>query len=63
MGYKIVYNEENCIGCGACAALCPENWELKDGKAKPKKTELTEIGCNQDAVDSCPMNCINIEEE
>ncbi len=32
--YKIVYEKKNCIGAAACAAVCPEFWEMKeDGKA------------------------------
>ncbi|MBW2988110.1 ferredoxin [Candidatus Woesearchaeota archaeon] len=62
MAYKIKFNEEECIGCGACVAVCGENWELKDGKAHPKKTEVEEKGCNEDAAETCPMNCISIEE-
>jgi len=33
------------------------------GKAKPKKKEVTEIGCNKDAADSCPADCITITEK
>jgi len=27
-------NKEKCIGCGACVAVCPEGFELKNGKAQ-----------------------------
>jgi len=61
---KIEYNKEACIGCGACAAQCPDNWEIveEEGqyKAKLKNKEPAELGCNQDATDSCPVNAIKI---
>ena len=57
---KIIFDKEACIGCGACTSVCPENWDMKDGKAKPKKTELKEIGCNQEAADICPVQCIKV---
>lgn len=73
---KIVLNKEECIGCGSCAALCPDFWEMPaeaGGEIKvnlkgSKKNETTgqwelevqEIGCNQDAVDCCPVQCIKI---
>lgn len=64
MPYKIKQEHEKCIGCGTCVALCPENWEMRDdGKAWPKKTELDEVGCNQQAADSCPVLCIYVIKE
>jgi ferredoxin len=63
MVFKIKQNIDACIGCGACVAICPENWEFDNGKAKPKKTELSEIGCNKSAADACPVKCIEIIEE
>ena len=61
MGFKIIIEDE-CIGCGACVAVCEDNFELTKGKAIVKNVEVEEIGCNQDAADTCPMNCISIEE-
>lgn len=63
--FKIVHDEKNCIGCGACANLCPANWEMKDGKSKPKKTELSdeEYAPNKAAADSCPVNVIHIYDD
>ena len=57
---KIEIDREKCIGCGACAAIC-DNWEMKDdGKAAPIKKEIDDIGCNQDAANGCPVQCIKI---
>jgi len=59
--YKIEHDRDSCIGCGACASICPANWEMaKDGKSNPKKTELIDLGCNQQAADACPVQCIKI---
>jgi NAD-dependent dihydropyrimidine dehydrogenase PreA subunit len=58
--FKIVQKVADCIGCGACISVCPANWELKGDKAKPKKTDLDALGCNQQASDACPVQCIKI---
>ncbi len=64
MSWIIKHDDAKCIGCGVCVALCPDNWELgTDGKAHPKKTEVEELGCNEQAAKSCPMKCISIEEK
>ena len=32
--YKIIHDRDICIGCGACASVCPKYWEMKeDGKS------------------------------
>ena len=61
MAFKIEVDKDACIGCGACAAQC-DNFEMDGDKAKPKKAEVDDIGCNQDAVDSCPTNAIKIKK-
>lgn len=73
---KITHNVPGCIGCGACAAICPGFWELgDDGKAHLKGAKVTkegeeivkeelevkEAGCNKDAADSCPAKVICVE--
>ena len=65
MSFKIVHHVDECIGCGACVSACPDNWAMDDetGKSKPKKTEVKESGCNQAAVDVCPVQCIELVEE
>ena len=66
--YKIEYNREECIGCGACTSQCPENWEMLDKggefKAKPKKMIVNEdeYDSNLEAADICPVECIKLEK-
>jgi len=73
MAIKIIHDKPVCIGCGACAAVCPEYWEMgNDGKSDLKGgkkegeiqvLEVKEEGCNKDAAQSCPVNCIHIEKD
>jgi len=61
MAYKIEFERERCMGCGACTQC--DNWEMSDdGKVSPIKTELEEIGCNQDAAGVCPIDIITVTE-
>jgi ferredoxin len=62
MPFKIIVDREACIGCGSCAAICPDNWEMEGDKSKPKKTQVSESGCNKEAADACPVQCIKIKE-
>ncbi len=47
-------NQDKCIGCGACAAMCPDGFEIKGGKAQVKN----ESACSKDAISICPVNAI-----
>ena len=67
-------DKEACIGCGACASLCGDVFELgQDGKSqivkefrkgKPTEGEVEEefATCVKDAAESCPAQAIEIEE-
>ena len=64
MVFRISQERDKCIGCGTYAALCPENWEMKDdGKSSPIKTEVEKPGYNKDAEASYPAKCIHIIEK
>lgn len=62
MTFKIEVDEEKCIGCGACEAQCPTNYEVAEGKAKIKEANVKELGCNKDAEEACPVDAIKITE-
>jgi ferredoxin len=52
-------NKETCIGCGSCEAICPNVFELKDGKALVKKgQETSKLPCVKEAIEGCPTNSI-----
>jgi len=57
---KIKVDQESCIGCGACAATCPKTFEMKEGKAHAKVSEVKEVTCEQEAADNCPVGAITI---
>lgn len=69
---KIIFEQEKCIGCGSCAAICPKFWKIDENgksnlinsKLNPKtnnfELEIDKINCNQEAADSCPVQCISI---
>ncbi|MFW5888340.1 MAG: ferredoxin [Patescibacteria group bacterium] len=51
---------EKCIGCGVCASICPDVFEMNaEGKAQVKSEENME--CAKQAADSCPVDAISIE--
>lgn len=68
---KIIQQRSKCIGCGSCAALCGDLFEIADdGLATLKgakqvgenfELEVQDAGCAKDAADICPPQIIKIE--
>jgi ferredoxin len=46
-----------CIGCGTCASICPEVFEMKGDKASVKAEK--DLPCVDEAIDSCPVGAIS----
>lgn len=57
---KIKIDKKKCIGCGACAAVCPKVFEIKNGKARVKKSKTNEK-CIREAIENCPTRAISVE--
>jgi ferredoxin len=62
---KVIVNKDSCIGCGACAAVCPDVFDLgEEGFAVTKVGEVADD--KKDAVneakDGCPVAAIETEE-
>lgn len=54
-------DKETCIGCGACASVCENVFEIKDGKAVIKKgQEKSKAPCVKEAADSCPVGAVKL---
>jgi len=71
--FMVKHDRENCIGCGACANVYPEDWEMnEDGKSSFKKGKRLDDGSeegnipddhydgNKEAAEACPVNVIHI---
>ncbi len=52
----VTVNQDTCIGCGLCVSICPDGFEMKDGKAHAKK----KAACSKDAAESCPVEAIKL---
>lgn len=70
---KIIHEKSKCIGCGTCAAICPEFFEMdeKDNLAELKNSQIDEDGnevletkenkeCLKEASEVCPVQIIHI---
>ncbi|MBN2368679.1 ferredoxin [Candidatus Woesearchaeota archaeon] len=67
------HNRPECIGCGACAVIAPDFWEMNDdgksdivdGKDMPngwqeKIIQEKDFDLNLEAAESCPVEVIHI---
>ncbi len=78
MGIKkitVSHKRNDCIGCGSCAMLAPNNWSMNqdDGKAdlkdakwngnefKVTKIDEDEIEDTICAANACPVNIIRVD--
>jgi ferredoxin len=61
---KVRVDPELCTGCGPCADVCPEVFEMKDDQSvvlvKEIPAELQDAV--REAADACPTGAIIIEE-
>ena len=65
MGYNVKVDKEKCLGCGACVSICGKYFELdENGKSEfTGENPVDELECIEDAVNICPVNAIEVEEE
>lgn len=63
MAKKVYIDEEECIGCGNCEDICDEVFVLneKTEKAEVIKPEGGPVDLIEEAMDSCPVDCIHWE--
>lgn len=58
---KVKVNQDACIGCGACEAICPDVFKINDeGLSSTVVEEVNEELKNDvvDAIESCPTAAI-----
>lgn len=54
-----VYVNDDCIGCGACVAICGEVFDLNEEGAAFAKGMFQKSDEIDDAVSACPVNAIH----
>ena len=60
---QVEIDEEECVGCETCVELCPDIFAFDDGteKAHVIKAEGGDEDCIDEAIASCPAECITYE--
>jgi ferredoxin len=64
MGKIVVLDEECCVGCESCVELCPDVFEMDESgeKARVILAEGGDPDCIEEAISTCPSECISWEE-
>jgi len=63
--FKVVLDEEKCIGCNTCPLIDPDTFEMDTSTYKAKvKAQPEVIGeKTKTAISSCPVGAISLVEE
>ena len=61
MNYTLDIDKKKCIGCGACVALCPKVFKLKNEKAEAISKKIKDIEEVLKAETACPVQAIKIK--
>ena len=60
---KVIVDQDTCIGCGLCEGICPAVFRINDDNvAEVVEQPLAMSPELKDAVESCPVTAISIEE-
>jgi ferredoxin len=60
MAQKVILDQDECIGCEACVETCPEvfAFDEDEGKAYVIEGSDPDEDCVDEAIASCPVECI-----
>jgi ferredoxin len=57
---SVKVNQDLCIGCGACASLCPDVFKIGES-GKSEVISHDNIACAKNAAESCPVQAIEVK--
>ncbi|GFK93772.1 Ferredoxin-1 [Fundidesulfovibrio magnetotacticus] len=56
-------DQDECISCESCVQICPAAFEMNDdGKAQELESATGGEECIQEAMDTCPAECIHWQD-
>ena len=60
---RATIDRSDCIGCGACADLCPDVFRMADDDLAEVHGEISEsdVDAAKEAESSCPVSVITVE--
>ena len=58
---SITIDNDLCIGCGSCSALCPQSFKMNEAEGKAEVVSQENTDCSKNAVESCPVQAIKVE--
>ncbi len=65
MGRRVIIDSDECTGCETCVELCSEVFAFNEDEEKAEVI-LPEGGledCIEEAMETCPVECIHWEED
>ncbi|MFV0421978.1 ferredoxin [Oleidesulfovibrio sp.] len=64
MAKVLVINAEECVACESCVELCPEAFRMSsDGSTAEVADPSCKEDCVEEAISTCPVECISWSEE
>lgn len=62
---RVSVEREDCIGCGLCAATCPEIFRIADDGRSEAYQQPTpdQEACAKEAAENCPVSVIYVSED
>lgn len=60
---KVTIDRDSCIGCGLCADICPQVFEMDAEHIATviAQPDATTESCANEAAESCPVSAIAVE--
>jgi len=64
MARYIIIDEDECAGCETCVEICPDAFEFDEASGVAKVINPgSEDECVEEAMESCPSECIHWKED